>query len=156
LVSRPKVEVLGRVEGFPGFHSIERHPEAVTIPGLMLFRFNSPIVFFNAPHFKREVIATAKAAGPSLKWLVLDMLPITLVDATGLYTAEEVADTLHEQGVVLAAAGRQTEWRLWAESRHREPRDRKIPMYPTMDEAIRTFRQGQAAATEAKQVGCGS
>ena len=27
LVSRPKIEVLGKVEGFPGFHSIERHPE---------------------------------------------------------------------------------------------------------------------------------
>src|SRR4029077_3531913 len=87
LVSRPKIEVLGKVEGFPGFHSIERHPGASTIPGLMLLRFNSPVVFFNAPYFKREIMAAAHAAGPSLRWLVLDMLPITMIDATGLYTA---------------------------------------------------------------------
>jgi MFS superfamily sulfate permease-like transporter len=49
LISRPKVEILGNVKGFPGFHSIERHPEALTTPALMLFRFNAPIVFFNAP-----------------------------------------------------------------------------------------------------------
>ena len=148
LVSRPKVEVLGQVEGFPGFHSIERHPEATTIPGLILLRFNSPVVFFNAPYFKREVMAAAEAAGPSLRWLVLDMLPITMIDATGLYTADEVADTLRERGVVLAGAGRQTEWRLWAESRRRAPNERKIQMYPTVHEAIRTFRKVEAEAAE--------
>jgi high affinity sulfate transporter 1 len=148
LVSRPKIEVLGKVEGFPGFHSIERHPEATTIPGLMLLRFNSPIVFFNAPYFKREVIAAVQAAGPALRWLVLDMLPITMIDTTGLYTAEEVADTLLERGVVLAAAGRQTEWRLWAESRQRAPSERKIHMYPTMYEAIRAFREVEGGVVE--------
>jgi high affinity sulfate transporter 1 len=146
VVSRPKIEILGKVEGFPGFHSIERHPEATTIPGLMLLRFNSPIVFFNAPQFKRGVIGAAAAAGSSLKWIVLDMLPITLIDATGLYTAEEVADTLRERGVVLAAAGRQTEWRLWAESRQRPQEERKIRMYPTMNEAIRNFMEVETGA----------
>jgi high affinity sulfate transporter 1 len=146
LVSRPKIEILGKVEGFPGFHSLERHPEATTTPGLMLLRFNSPIVFFNAPYFKREVMAAAQTAGPSLRWLVLDMLPITMIDATGLYTAEEVADILRERGVVLAAAGRQTEWHLWAESRQRAPKERKIQMYPTMNEAIRHFREVETGA----------
>ena len=126
VVSRPKIEILGKIDGLPGLHSIEWHPEATTVPGLMLLRFNSPVVFFNAPYFKREVIAAAEAGGPSLKWFVLDMLPITMVDATGLYAAEEVADTWQERGVVLAAAGRQTEWRIWAESRQRAVRDRKF------------------------------
>ena len=150
LVSRPKVEILGKVEGFSGFHSIERHTDAVTVPGLMMFRFNSPIVFFNAPYFKRQVLAIANTAGPSLKWLVLDMLPITMIDATGLYTAEEVADTLRHQGVILAAAGRKTEWRLWAESRQRQSSDHKILMYPTMEEAIRSFMQSKSVDPEIK------
>jgi MFS superfamily sulfate permease-like transporter len=149
------MEILGKVGNSQGFHAIERHPEAVTVPGLMLLRFNSPIVFFNAPYFKREVLATARAAGPSLKWIVLDMLPITMIDATGLYIAEEVADALHEFGVVFAAAGRQTEWRLWAKSRQWEPREGKISMYSTMDEAIRTFRQGEGNAAKARQVSGG-
>lgn len=144
LLSRPKIEVLGEVEGFPGFHAVDRHPDAVTVPGLVLLRFNAPIVFFNAPFFKRGVLAAADAGGPSLKWLVLDMLPVTLVDATGLFTVEEIADTLRERGVILAAAGRQTEWRLWAESRRRMPKDRKIPIYPDLCEVVRVYQSVQA------------
>ena len=153
LVSRPKIEILGKVKGLPGFHSVERYPDAATIPGLILLRFNAPLVFFNAPNFKRGVLAAADAAGPSLKWLVLDMLPITLVDATGLYTAQELADTLRERGVVLAAAGRQTEWRLWAESREREPRDRKIPFYPTFFEVIRAYQTVHGAPASLHEIG---
>lgn len=122
----------------------------MTITGLLLLRFNSPIVFFNAPYFKREVIAAANAAGPSLKWIVLDMLPITMIDTTGLYTVEEVAHTLRERDVVLAAAGRQTEWHLWADSRQRASQDRKIPIYPTLDEALRVFRVTDVAAVAKK------
>jgi MFS superfamily sulfate permease-like transporter len=141
IVSRPMVEVLGTVDDLPGFHSVERHPGAMTINGLLLLRFNSPIVFFNAPYFKRELITAANAAGPSLKWIVLDMLPITSIDTTGLYTVEEVAHILRERDVVLAAAGRQTEWRLWADARQRASQDRKIPIYPTLNEAIRVFSE---------------
>lgn len=148
VVSRPKIEILGEVKGLPGLHSIERHPEAATIPGLILLRFNAPLVFFNAPYFKRGVMAAADDAGPSLKWLVLDMLPITLVDSTGLYTAEEVADALSERGVLLAAAGRQTEWHLWAESRKRPSSNRKIRFYPTLREVIRAYESVEALRSE--------
>lgn len=64
--------------------------------------------------------------GPSLKWLVIDMLPITMIDATGLYTVEELSESLKQRGAVLAAAGWQTEWLLWAKSRRRNLQDRKI------------------------------
>jgi high affinity sulfate transporter 1 len=141
LVSRPKIEILGTARGLPGFHSIQRHPGALTISGLMLLRFNAPVVFFNAPYFKREIMAAVDTAGSSLKWVVLDMIPITLVDATGLYTAEEVADALRDRGIVLAAAGRQTEWHHWAESRQFSARDRKIPIYPTIRDAIKAYRK---------------
>jgi high affinity sulfate transporter 1 len=145
LVSRPKVEILGKLESLAGFHSIERHPGAMTVPGLMLLRFNAPLVFFNAPYFKREVIAAVDAAGPLLKWLVLDMLPITMIDATGLYTADEVASTLQDRGVVLVAAGRQTEWHLWAEGRHLPRGGPNIHIYPTLRRAVAAYERGAVA-----------
>jgi high affinity sulfate transporter 1 len=154
LVSRPKIEILGKVEGFEGFHGIERHPEAVTIPGLVLLRFNAPLVFFNAPQFKRGIMAAADAAGSSLKWLVLDLLPITLVDATGHYTAMEVADTLRERGVVLAGAGRQTEWHLWWESREHPAKDRKMPIFQSLRHVVGAYRSGQTIS--ASENGFGS
>jgi MFS superfamily sulfate permease-like transporter len=152
LMFRPTIEILGNVKGLSGFHSIERHPEAVTIPGLMILRFNAPIVFFNAPYFKREVLSAVAAAGPTLKWLVLDLIPITMIDATGLYTAEEMAETLRDSGVVLAGAGRQTEWNLWAESRKRPHKERKIPIYPTLIDGIEAYQTTEGVTSSRSKI----
>jgi high affinity sulfate transporter 1 len=140
LVSRPKVEILGAVHGFPGFHSIGRHDNANTIPGLLLLRFNAPIVFFNAPYFKREVLAATEAAGADLKWFVIDMIPITMIDSTGLYAAEEVVSTLAARGVVFVTAGRQTEWQEFAKER---PQFQKLEIlrFPTLDAAVDAYRR---------------
>ena len=37
LMSRPRVEILGKVEGLPGLHSLERHEGGQQIPGMLLF-----------------------------------------------------------------------------------------------------------------------
>ena len=139
LVSRPKVEVLGQVEG-GGFHVLEHYPNAVAVPGLLLLRFNAPIVFFNAPFFKREVLAAADGCGAALKWLVIDMIPVTMVDATGIYTFEEILHTLAARGVVLGTAGRQTEWREWAEKRQFKPGSSGARIFSTLVDALGAFR----------------
>jgi MFS superfamily sulfate permease-like transporter len=110
LTARPRAEVLGEVGGDAGYQSLARHPAARARPGLLLFRYNGPIVFFSAPHFKREVLAAAAAAGPGLRWFVIDLLPVSLVDATGLYAVRDAFDALRARGIVVAAAGRDTEW----------------------------------------------
>jgi high affinity sulfate transporter 1 len=137
LVARPKIQVLGKVEGMPGFHSVDHHQNATTIPNLLVLRFNAPIVFFNAPYFKRELLNAARAAPSHLKWIVLDMLPITMIDATGLETTQALADELQRRGTRLVAAGRSTEWRLWVESRRIPDEQRKIRIYPTLNSAVR-------------------
>ncbi len=74
--------------------------------------------FFNAPFFKREVLKYAEEAGPELRHVVLDLLPIPTIDATGLLTLVEVVEALRLRGVDFNAAGRATEWRQWAKARH--------------------------------------
>ena len=115
---------------------MERHPDAKPIPDLLLLRFNAPIVFFNAPYFKRELLAAVNTGSGSPKWIVLDMLPITLIDATGLETAQELAVDLENRGIVLVAAGRKTEWNLWLEARGFGKAERKVRIYSTLDSAI--------------------
>ncbi len=90
LMSRPRVEILGKVEGFPGLHSLERHEEGQAVPGLLLFRFNAPITFFNVPYFKRELMRAVDQAGPGLRHVVIDMLPVTSIDTTGIMTVVDL------------------------------------------------------------------
>jgi MFS superfamily sulfate permease-like transporter len=148
LVSRPRVEVLGSVPELPGLHSIERHPGARTIPGLLVLRFNGPIVFFNAPYFKQQALAAAAAAGPSLTWLVVDMIPVTMIDVTGLYTARDLIDTLRSRGVVFATAGRQNEWRQWLARRGMEG-FAGARSFPTLRAALEAHRRETAGAAGA-------
>jgi MFS superfamily sulfate permease-like transporter len=141
LVSRPKAEVLGEANDIPGFHALERHPGATTIPGLLLFRFNAPITFFNAPYFKREVMAAVDRAGPELKWFVIDMLPVTMIDATGIFAIDDIVATLGARGIVFAAAGRDTEWRQWAERRRFKLQASGARIFPTLRAAVKTYRR---------------
>jgi high affinity sulfate transporter 1 len=136
LVSRPRVEILGSVPGMPGLHSIDRHQNATMIPGLLLFRFNAPIVFFNAQYFKRCVLDAVESAGPGLKWFIIDMIPITMIDITGLHAARDVIETLRARGILFIAAGRETEWKQWAESRGLQFLHRT---FPTLDSAVNEY-----------------
>jgi MFS superfamily sulfate permease-like transporter len=147
LVSRPKVEILGKAPGLPGLHSTDRHRDATTVPGLLLFRFNAPLVFFNAPFFKRSVTQAADAAGPGLRWFVIDMIPITMMDITGIQALADVVDMLRARGVVFVAAGRETEWRIWADSRGLKAGFRS---FPTLRAALKEYERGDVATVNAQ------
>jgi MFS superfamily sulfate permease-like transporter len=114
-----------------------------------MFRYNGPIVFFSAPHFKREVLAAAAAAGPDLRWFVIDLLPVSQVDATGLFAIRDAADALRERGVVVAAAGRDTEWADRASRRDLSGVLAGIRFFPTLRLAELACREatGPSSAT---------
>jgi high affinity sulfate transporter 1 len=141
LTARPRDEVLGQVEGLPGFHSIERHPGARTFSGLALYRFNGPITFFNAPYFKQRALAVADAAGPELRWFVIDAIPISHIDVTGLYALRDLRETLEARGATLILAGRQTEilTGLREKGLYRPEHEERI--FPTLRQALRAYRR---------------
>ena len=151
LISRPKVEVLGEIEGVPGFHSIQRHPEATTVPGLLLFRFNAPVIFFNASYFKREVMAAAELASGNLKWLVVDMIPVTMIDATGIYTVDEIVSALKARGVSLVAAGRKYEWQQWSEKHKFKLETSGARIFPTLRAAVKAYRREVTGVANTRQ-----
>jgi high affinity sulfate transporter 1 len=139
MTSRPHVEILGEIEGLPGFHSTARHPEARTQPGMLLFRFNAPLVFFNAPYFRQRAQAVIDAAGPDLKWFVIDALPLTHIDVTGYLELKRLAEQLSARGVELIGAGRMSEMREWRKSRGLADHPIVDRHYPTLRKAVREY-----------------
>ena len=139
LASRPRSETLGAIPGRADFYSLARHPEASVPPGLVLFRFGGPVIFFNAPHFKREAEKAMQAAGPGLKWFVIDLLPVNMIDATGLYAVQEVFDELREKGVVAGATTRETQWADWAAKCGYAERLAGTRFFPTLGHALAAY-----------------
>ncbi|MFY0571681.1 hypothetical protein ACN28E_48735 [Archangium lansingense] len=59
--AHPHDAVLGEREGVPGYHDIERHEGAETVPGLFIYRFDAPLFFANVRHLA-EAGAPASAS----------------------------------------------------------------------------------------------
>ena len=139
LIARPQDEILGQVEGMDGLHSVERHPDAQTFPGLVVYRFNSPIAFFNSAYFKQRVLRAAKTAGPDLKWFVIDMIPITKIDLTGMDALQSAASELEEQGIRLFFAGRKTQHLNWLRQTGLYRPEHDLLFFPTLKEALKAW-----------------
>ncbi len=141
LTARPRVEILGELEGDAGYQSVAYHPAARSQPGLLLLRYNGPVVFFSAPHFKREVLAAAAAAGPGLRWFVIDLLPVSQIDTTGLFAIRDAFASLRARGIVVAAAGRDAEWADRASRRDLSGVLTGIRFFPTLRLAELAYRE---------------
>ena len=138
--ARPSVELLGEEKGLPGLHSIDRHGQAQAIPGMVLFRFNAPLVFFNADHFKQCALAAVRASGDDLRWFVIDAIPISDVDINGLAVLKDLQQKLASRNVKLVWAGRQSEF-LSCLREMGEPTESVSELtYPTLRQAVHAFR----------------
>jgi len=102
--SRPHDAVLGRASGLEGYRDARRNPEARTLPGLVLFRFDSPLVFFNADYFRSRIRAAMDAEKTPPRCVVLDAESISGIDSTGAAILEEVAAEMAGKGVAFAIA----------------------------------------------------
>jgi high affinity sulfate transporter 1 len=94
---------LGRVDGMPGFHDRRVHPEGTTVDGLVLFRFDAPLVFANARTFRDEIRRLA-ASDPPPAWIVVAAEPITDIDTTAADMLEDLDLELNAHGVSLVFA----------------------------------------------------
>ena len=139
--ARPKDEVLGAVEGLPGFHSIGRHPDAKTFPGLTLYRFDGPLTFFNSDYFKQRALAAADAASPGLKWFVIDAIPISQIDITGLYALRDLRERLATRGTALVLAGRKTEFLIWLREAGLYQPEHETWIFPTLRQALKAYQR---------------
>ena len=104
VVSRPQDAVLGRVQGLRGFHSIADYPEASTVPGLLLFRFEANLVFFNVDYFCERLRAAIARSKAPVEWVVVDASPVNWIDATAFQRLDELRTELASQGITLGIA----------------------------------------------------
>jgi MFS superfamily sulfate permease-like transporter len=96
--------VLGREDELKGYHDLERHPDARQVPGLLLYRYDAPLFFANAGHFRRRISDLVATTTPRIRWVVVAAEPITDVDTTAADALRDLLGEFRQQGVVLAFA----------------------------------------------------
>jgi len=144
---RPYQTTLGRLEGTPGLHDRELHPEAQLLPGLSVFRFDAPLFFANARTF-RDQIRLLAAAEPRPSWIVIAAEPITDVDTTAADMLKDLDEELNAEGTSLVFA------ELKDPVRHKLERYELVgPLdpahfFPTLEAAVDAFREQTGADWE--------
>jgi sulfate permease, SulP family len=103
-VGRPHDAILGVVPGLAGMHDVDDYPQARTIPGLLIYRYDAPLFFANAQDFRRRALAAASQASPPARWFVLNTEANVEVDYTALEAVEAVRAELTSRGVIVALA----------------------------------------------------
>lgn len=99
----PYQATLGRVDGLPGLHDTVVNPEAALLPGLVVFRFDAPLIFANARTFRERITAFADET-PDLRWILIAAEPITDVDTTAADMLEDLDEMLNARGISLVFA----------------------------------------------------
>jgi high affinity sulfate transporter 1 len=102
--SSPYDAILGQVPGVDGFTDISEYPNAQLIPGLLIYRFDAALLFFNADYFKKRVRDVVTLSGQSLHLFVFDMEAINAIDMTGLEALEEIRSELATKEIAFIIA----------------------------------------------------
>ncbi|MGD9507340.1 MAG: SulP family inorganic anion transporter [Geminicoccaceae bacterium] len=145
LAMRPGDAVLGELPELRGFHSLADYPEARTRPGLLIYRFNASVVFFNADYFCARLRAAIGASSTPVRWAVVDLSPVSFVDATALQRFDELRQDLAGQGITLGVAHAKRQLGRAFERRWLAARRGRTRMFPTLRAAVRAFEEAAAA-----------
>jgi len=152
--SRPDDAILGRTKGVGvrGFHSLRDYPDAMTYPGLLIYRFNSDLLFYNADYFEQRLLKAIADSETTVEWVVVDASPINRLDLTGLQKFDELRAELAARGIVLAhARAKRNLGRFFS----REWMKQRVDSYsaydfPTVRSALEAFRKRHKSSTMPK------
>jgi MFS superfamily sulfate permease-like transporter len=104
MASRPHDAVLGRIPGTDDYRDRATHPGTESFPGLVIFRFDSALVFFNADHFKTRVRTLVREAPAPVRAFLFDAETIPYLDTTGAAVLDQVCGELEREGITPAVA----------------------------------------------------
>lgn len=104
LASKPHDAVLGTTPDGNDFVNLATEPSAKPISGVVIYRFDASLLFFNADYFASRVRQVIHDAGAKPVVFVLDAESISLIDITGADVLETLRAELDQDGIQLRIA----------------------------------------------------
>jgi high affinity sulfate transporter 1 len=97
--ARPHVALLGRIPGSRRFSDLARNPDNEPLPGIVIFRVESSLLYYNVEHVLATVRERVRAAGAGLKLVVCDLSASPTVDLAGGRMLEKLSGEFAVQEV---------------------------------------------------------
>jgi SulP family sulfate permease len=139
-VARPHAAAQGFVPGLAGMHDIHDFPGAREEPGLLVFRYDSPLFFANAENFRRRAEELAAERSPEVRWVALNCEAIVEIDSTAADALEELRRDLADDDVALVLVRAKRELLDALEPTGLLDRIGRERIYPTLPTLVAAFR----------------
>ncbi|SEB19143.1 SulP family inorganic anion transporter [Variovorax sp. YR216] len=98
-VAHPHVAELGRIAGTRKFSDIERNPDNTLQPGVLVFRVDAALLYFNVEHVLESVRKMLRSAPGAVKLVIGDLSTTAQVDLAGAKMLARLHQELAEAGI---------------------------------------------------------
>ncbi|KAJ8436416.1 hypothetical protein Cgig2_013457 [Carnegiea gigantea] len=111
-VTRPRTALLGNLPGSTIYRNIQQYPEATKVPGILVVRVDSAIYFSNSNYVRERILRwltdeelkMKKEYNLRIRFLIIEMSPVTDIDTSGIHALEELYTSLQKRNVQLVLA----------------------------------------------------
>jgi len=102
--SHPHGAVLGQLPGTEAYRYVGRHPEAVTFPGLLIWRLGGDLFFASIGHFEEGLRAALAASRPPARHVLLDAESVNFIDSSASDELVAFLKKVQGDGITVAFA----------------------------------------------------
>jgi SulP family sulfate permease len=146
-ISRPHDALLDELDASGGtvYRGVADADSALTEPGLIVYRFDAPLVFANAAFFTERLEGLVAEAGEGLKCVILDAEAISDFDSTAAEALETLDANLERLGVELWIARANRPLRDLLQVTGLAQRLGEDNIYPSVRAAVVAYRERSGA-----------
>ena len=102
--SHPRDAILGVVDGNNETYTATLEDGGKTIDGVLIYRFEASLVFFNADYFTERVRSIINNAESKPRTFLFDAESVPMLDVSGAYALDALRSELAEKGIVFGIA----------------------------------------------------
>jgi MFS superfamily sulfate permease-like transporter len=146
MASRPRDEVLGVIEKDGDIYCGTVEEGGRIIQGLIIYRFEASLLFFNADYFSDRVRAMISKAETTPSCFLLDAESVPVLDISGAYALRSLRSELAEQGIVLGIARARGLFRVMLEGAGVSDAIGAENIFPTVHAGANSFQHNSHGA----------
>ncbi|WP_340679560.1 SulP family inorganic anion transporter [Paraglaciecola sp.] len=112
-VMRPTDQILG-VDKNGVVRSLDASDKAKAVDGIFIYRFNSPLTYFNSAYFKRRLLEQYARQKDNIEVVIIDAVPcFTHLDLSVMAMLDDLDKIFRKRDVRFELAGRKRQLRTW-------------------------------------------
>jgi SulP family sulfate permease len=102
--ARPRVTELGRVPATRYFADRSRHPENERLPGVIVFRSEASLLYFNTDYVRERLLSLIAARPDPVRLVIFFLGTVPRIDLAGAELLAELRKTLAARGITFRLA----------------------------------------------------